>query len=131
MFRKLAWSRAGSVAHISPDGLKVTFRALVRDKKTGEWSLSDGGNHPIRANRDARYVHVEWSVSGSEVVLVDHCGRLSIHVMAYALNRFLPNTISQGTHHDDLSAVVGLHWLSVFAGVQRVSFDLFRLQCPV
>lgn len=114
--RKLAWSKTGSVAHIAQDGRTITVQALVRDNKSGRWSLSNGTSKPIIAQDNARFTHLDWSSSGNDLVVTDQNGRLYVYVMAFALNRLMPNPLQYTVPQDDLSAVVGLHWLPMNMG---------------
>ncbi|KAL1306804.1 hypothetical protein AAFC00_005461 [Neodothiora populina] len=118
--RRLAWSRTGSVAHIPRGGREITIRSLVRDRTTGKSTLTDGTYKPVQADGDTCFTHIEWSMLGSELVATDQFGRLYVYSMTLALNRLLPNKLSYTVPQDDLSAVVGIRWLSTTSGPQRV-----------
>lgn len=47
--------------------------------------------------------------------------------MAFALNRLSPAKLSYTVPQDDLSAVVGIHWLAATSGLQRVSLNFLSL----
>lgn len=93
----------------------------MRDPLTGKALLSGESSKPIVAEDDACLVHVEWSMSGSELIVTDQFGRISIHAMALALNRLQPVKMSYDVPQDDLSTVIGLHWLATTGAKQRVS----------
>jgi mediator of RNA polymerase II transcription subunit 16 len=133
--RKLAWSNTGSIARISPDGLKVTFRVFVEDPKTGAWAPGKESPHPILATDGSHFVHVQFSKLGHDLAVVDDVGLVHMFIAPTGLGRMHASTTDfaydrAGRSGND--AVAGLHWLSVWPGefkVSRVSIDATLPTC--
>ncbi|GAB7348668.1 hypothetical protein MBLNU459_g7031t1 [Dothideomycetes sp. NU459] len=119
--QKLAWSKTGSIASISPDGRTITTRAVARSPNTGKWALSDDSPQPIIAQGDTIFTHIEWSTFGLELVATDQLGRIFIFSMGYALNRMIPTPLNYSPAPDDLNVIVGLHWLAPNTSSQRIA----------
>ena len=122
--RKLAWSNTGSIARISPDGLKVTFRVFVEDPKTGAWAPGKESPHPIHASNGSHFVHVQFSNLGHDLAVVDDVGLVHMFIAPTGLGRMHASTTDfaydrAGRSGND--AVAGLHWLSVWPGEFKVS----------
>ncbi|KAI5370099.1 putative mediator complex, subunit Med16 [Septoria linicola] len=114
---KLAWSNTGSIAQIAPNGSSVFFRAMVRHRKTGAWTMSEASKHPIKAPAGRRFVHIQFNGIGIELAVIDDAGAMHMHTLTGALSKM---TLANGgelarknTSHE-LNAVVGLHWLPLF-----------------
>lgn len=120
MIRTLAWSRLGAIAHISNDGRKVTFRTVARSQTTGVWSLSKPIPDPSLAVEDVRFQHLEWSRHGTELAVVDQYGRIHLFKLVFAFGRMTPMPIRPSGQHDDLTSIVGMHWLPLFPNDSRV-----------
>lgn len=101
---------------------------MIRDKATGKSLLSDEGQQSIVAHGDVIFTHIDWSTSGTEIVVTDQFGRLYLHSMALAMNRIMPNTFNNSVPHHDLSAVVGLHWLALNMGPRPVGMAIVMKQ---
>jgi len=96
-------------------------RALCRDKKTANWSLSD--ETEVNTSEGAVFTHVEWSSSGLDLVIADQFGRFTLFSLNHALNSLERRPVNLTSSVDDLNQVVGLHWLpNNLAGQTRVSY---------
>jgi mediator of RNA polymerase II transcription subunit 16 len=122
--RKLAWSNTGSIARISPDGLKVTFRVFVEDPKTGAWAPGKESPHPIHAANGSHFVHVQFSNLGHDLAVVDDVGLVHMFIAPTGLGRMHASTSDFAYDRAGRSgsdAVAGLHWLSVWPSEFKVS----------
>jgi mediator of RNA polymerase II transcription subunit 16 len=121
--RKLAWANTGSVARISPDGLKVTFCVFVEDPKTGAWAPGKESPHPIHAPDGSRFVHVQFSSLGHDLVVVDDVGLTHMFIAPTGLGRMHVSICDFGfdrTGRNSNDAIVGLHWLPVWPAEFKV-----------
>lgn len=124
--RKLAWSNTGSTAQIAKDGSKVTFRTIIRDQRTGSYSLSEPSKFPLVAPEGRQYVHLQFNGLGADLAVVDDQGAVHMYAVAGAIGRMQPGP---GPDHaamingdrSDLDAVVGMHWLPLYPTEFRVS----------
>ena len=67
----------------------------------------------MHVHQGAQLVHLSWSYTGSELMLFDIIGRISvwsIPSMAH-INRLVPTRQCVVDPEDNLSAVVGMMWL--------------------
>jgi mediator of RNA polymerase II transcription subunit 16, fungi type len=127
--RKITWSKSGSVAYVTPDGQGVNVRAFKRDPSTGKWEL--GKDHPMVLPHDQTVypiVHLSWSHLGTDLAVIDAAGRLMIFTLYLVLDRMNAARTHLTDHEDELSAIVGMHWLSILPHEKRVcvSADIFR-----
>ncbi|KAF3483237.1 uncharacterized protein GIQ15_02561 [Arthroderma uncinatum] len=113
--QKIAWSKMGAIAYIAPDGTKAFLRHLSCGPENGKWGLSDGDpDHPIAdAQGGHTLVHLSWNESGTDIAIVDSCGRISIIAMSVALNVLIPSRPAILDSDDDGNQPVGLMWLSI------------------
>jgi mediator of RNA polymerase II transcription subunit 16, fungi type len=115
--RKLAWSNAGSIAQISDDGSKITFRTLIRNQKTLEWKLSPPANAFVSAPEGTEFVHVQFNGQGVDLAATDDLGGVHIYVMVGVLGRMqlapADTSVNEG-QRSELDVVVGLHWLPMY-----------------
>lgn len=122
---KLAWSNTGSIAQISPDGKKISFRVLVRDRKTGLWTISKASKSPIEAPMDRNFVHIQFNGVGIDLAVVDDAGTLQVHTLSGALGKMIPSTssidLARNGPRRELNDIVGLRWLALFPAEFRVS----------
>lgn len=135
--RRIAWSRWGSIASIAPDGHGLELRSLQRCSTDGAWTLSEANTTPhLIPNFDGGPVkHLTWSPSGSDLALIDACGRVSILGIFSSLNK--PAVIArygQSDPAEDQLAVVGCAWLSPMppkpiVGVQEACHDSIVDSC--
>jgi mediator of RNA polymerase II transcription subunit 16 len=122
--RKLAWSNTGSIARISPDGLKVTFRVFVEDPKTGAWAPGKESPHPIHAADGSHFVHIQFSNLGHDLAVVDDVGLVHMFIAPTGLGRMHASTSDfacDRTGRSTNDAVAGLYWLAVWPGEFKVS----------
>ncbi|KAJ5246826.1 Mediator complex subunit Med16 [Penicillium chermesinum] len=112
--QKIAWSRLGCIAYISPDGLRVSVRHLRSNASDGKWELSEETPLPIvsETHLGNQLVHLSWNEVGSEVAIVDCMGRLSIFSISIALNSITGTRTASVDAGDDSNQIVGLMWLS-------------------
>ncbi len=111
------------MASITGDGHGVELRTLVRKPGEGRWILSEAVPLKLPPLLDgSQLVHISWSSLGSDLIVVDAAGRVFIFTNGYALGRMQLTRASVVDQEDDLSGVVGMHWLPVFPLHQRVSF---------
>ncbi|KAA8652069.1 mediator of RNA polymerase II transcription subunit 16 [Aspergillus tanneri] len=113
--QKIAWSRQGCIAYITPDSLRVNLRHLECRPSDGKWILSDEtplipvteahGGHPL--------AHLSWNEVGSELAVVDASGRVSIYNIAIALNSLAGQRQAAFDPVDDGAQIVGMMWLNV------------------
>ncbi|KAL1954471.1 hypothetical protein VTO42DRAFT_1147 [Malbranchea cinnamomea] len=113
--RKIAWSRTGTIAYISEDGQKVFLRLLVYKTDHAKWSLDDDnpGNLITEAHDDHTFTHLCWNELGTELAIVDSCGRISTFAMSIALNALSSQKPATIDPCDDGNYPVGLMWLSI------------------
>lgn len=112
--RKLAWSNTGSVARISASGRKIAFHILLVDPKTGVRRLSKESSHPILAPDGRRFVHLQFSNLGHDLVAMDDVGLAHFFNCSTGLGRMNALPFDPGQERgprNDLDVVVGLHWL--------------------
>ncbi|KJF61295.1 RNA polymerase II Mediator complex subunit Sin4, variant 1 [Coccidioides immitis RS] len=113
--RKLAWSKLGAIAYISNDGQKVFLQNILCNADDGEWSLCDGRFRCkiAEAQSGHTFIHLCWHESGSDLAIVDSCGRVMIVSMSIALNAFAVSRSIVIDPDDDGNQPVGLMWLGV------------------
>ncbi|KAK2861130.1 hypothetical protein FQN49_004519, partial [Arthroderma sp. PD_2] len=121
--QKIAWSKMGAIAYIAPDGTKAFLRNLSCNPENGKWGLSDGDpEHPIaEAQGGHTLVHLSWNESGTDLAVIDSCGRISIIGMSVALNVLIQSRPAILDSDDDGNQPVGLMWLSMNRSVHTFS----------
>lgn len=130
--RKLVWGNTGSIAHISADGSKVSFYALVRDVKTKQWAASAESKFPVKAPPGRTFVHVQFSGIGIDLAIVDSAGVVHMHGLAGALGRMIPaerDAAREVQPKNELDIVVGMHWLALWSAEFAVSCDVLVITC--
>ncbi|KAI9885287.1 MAG: hypothetical protein M1823_002914 [Watsoniomyces obsoletus] len=114
--QKVAWSKLGCLAIISPDGRKVNVRNLQCSPDDGKWRLNRErlAFQANSAHEGHQLCHLAWNHSGAELAVVDVLGRIRIFQIVVAVNRLLASRPHDNLHHqeDDLGAVVGIVWLN-------------------
>ncbi|CAI7568178.1 unnamed protein product [Penicillium bialowiezense] len=112
--QKIAWSRLGCIASISPDGLRVIVRYLQCRPSDGKWVL--GEESPLapvmEAHNGNQLAHLLWNETGSDLAVVDCSGRISIYSISIALNSITGLRQAAFDSGDDGSQVVGMMWLN-------------------
>lgn len=114
---KLAWANTGSIAHISADGSKIFFHALVRDMKTKLWTINGASKFPIEAPPGRTFVHVQFSGIGIDLAIVDSLGMVYMRSLAGALGRMVAaerDPTRDIQPKNELDTVVGMHWLGLW-----------------
>ena len=109
--QRIAWSRQGCIAVLSPDSLHVFMHCLRFDRLSGLWSISEASIVNADTFADPA-VHIQWSPSGVDLSVVDIFGRVSVFTVALAANRMnlaRPSTLDLA---QDSRQVVGLFWLN-------------------
>lgn len=129
--QSIAWSRQGTIAVISKDGMSIDFRFIRCRPDDGEWVLSEPSpwstvsqspsppaqsHHftPLSlASAGAPFVHIAWGPQGStELAAIDALGRITILSFSTVLNRPYPVVRRWDADvADDLHAIVGCYWL--------------------
>lgn len=119
--RKVSWSRMGSVAYISPDGLRVGLRYLQCSQSDGKWQLSDESpmSSVTESHGGAQLVNLSWNESGSDLAVVDCFGRISIHSVSIALNSMTCFRQPSSDSSDDSNQIVGMMWLNTSRSVSH------------
>ncbi|KAM0722911.1 hypothetical protein Q7P37_001109 [Cladosporium fusiforme] len=121
----LAWSNTGSIARISPDGLKVTFCVFVEDFKTGAWVPGKESPFPVHAPEGSRFVHVQFNALGHELAIVDDVGLVHLFIAPTGLGRTHVSATEFGfdrTGRSNSDALAGLHWLPIWPTDFRVPY---------
>jgi mediator of RNA polymerase II transcription subunit 16 len=123
LHRKVAWSRLGGIAYITPDGSEVRFRCLKFNAVNVNWGLSkeypvvqrasNGESHP--------FVHLEWSQTGMDLGVADSVGRISVFTFsATAINVSTAAPMVHVDQQNELDRAVGMLWLNPDRQVSRV-----------
>ncbi|OCK74259.1 hypothetical protein K432DRAFT_430130 [Lepidopterella palustris CBS 459.81] len=118
--QKIAWSKSGCVASITPDGRGVNFRAFFRNASDGKWVL--GNEMPLKnlpAHDEFPYVHISWAHIGTDLAVLDSAGRIYIFTNAFVLGRMNLTKTHVVDQEDEMAAVVGMHWLSIIPHQQK------------
>lgn len=119
--RKIAWSKNGCVAYISPDGYTVNLKVFSRDAATGKWNL--GKNVLLQVPEgydDYHFVHLSWSHLGNDLAVMDASGRVMFFSCAMALDRMQFIRAEPAHQESELDSVVGMHWLAILPYEQKV-----------
>ncbi|OBT45969.1 hypothetical protein VE00_03746 [Pseudogymnoascus sp. WSF 3629] len=113
--QSIAWSRWGSIASITSNGLDLEFRNLRIHPKDGSWDLSDPTIIPqIAPTVDGGQLkHLCWSPNGADLAAIDSAGRIAILNLAQSLNKPTFTRNSNVDPIEDLRAVVGAYWLNL------------------
>ncbi|TID21520.1 mediator of rna polymerase ii transcription subunit 16 [Venturia nashicola] len=117
--QKIAWSRFGCIAAVSEAGKGVDLYTYIRDLKDGVWDVSKPIPlwPPIAENHSIS--HITWSHMGNDLTVVDSCGRILIYSTGFALGQMMLVRPANNDPDDELSSLVGLHWLPVFPHTQK------------
>jgi hypothetical protein len=120
--RSIAWSRAGTIASITPDGKLLEFRYLRCSPDDGSWALSEPTVSDIVSGTDDNpLVHLVWAgTSSQELAVLDAVGRISILSFNTCLNRPLQIRKPDLDPVDDLHSVVGCYWLNLMPQGRQV-----------
>ncbi|OCL01533.1 hypothetical protein AOQ84DRAFT_443946 [Glonium stellatum] len=113
-FVKIAWSKSGCVASITPDGRGVNLRPFFRNSSDGKWIL--GEEIPLKlpqAHEDFPFVHISWGHIGTDLAVLDAAGRIFVFTSIFALGRMVMTRAPAMDQEDEMGAVIGMHWLSI------------------
>jgi len=111
--RKIAWSKNGCVADISPDGHTVNLRVFARDEG-GKWDLEKAVPLDVPRGRDEfQFVHLSWSHLGNDLAVMDAAGRVMVFSCNMALDRMQYVRAELAHPEAEVDGVVGMHWLAI------------------
>jgi mediator of RNA polymerase II transcription subunit 16 len=118
----VAWSRGGTIASISSDGINLEFRSLRSHPDNGNWGLSEKTvTDVVKGTPTNPLVHLEWSGTNTpELAVIDSVGRVTLMNFSISLNSPFVSRRWEGDNIDDVNAVVGCHWLPVAPSNQQV-----------
>ncbi|KAL5408029.1 hypothetical protein PMIN03_006810 [Paraphaeosphaeria minitans] len=117
---RIAWSKNGCIAYITPDGLGVNLRVFSRTNSTEKWDLGTDVHLDIpHQNDEFPLVHLSWSHLGNDLAVVNAAGHVMIFSCAMVLDRmnFTQTELSQS--YNEIDAVVGMHWLAIYPYEQK------------
>ncbi|KAL6704016.1 Mediator of RNA polymerase II transcription subunit 16 [Coniothyrium glycines] len=118
--QKIAWSKNGCVAYISPDGYTVNLKVFFRDPQTGKWDLGKDIPLDLPHGREiCAFVHLSWSHLGNDLAVMDEAGRVLIFTCAMALDRMQFMRVELAHPESEVDAVAGLHWLAILPYEQK------------
>ena len=120
--RRIAWSRLGGIAYISPDSSEVRFRCLKFQPTVAKWDLSKDYSIVQRAVTDEHhaFVHLEWSQTGIDLAVADTVGKVSVFTFSTtAINQSTAAPIAMIDQHSELDRAVGMYWLNPDRQVSR------------
>ena len=110
--QRIAWSKQGCIATVSPDSLHIDIKYLRFSKKVGFWNLSEA--YPLFQDDYAFHIsYIQWSPTGVDLAVADVAGRVSIfshsHMAANRLYEVRPASLDTP---DELGQPVALFWLN-------------------
>lgn len=120
LHRKIAWSKNGCVAYITPDGYAINLRVFSRDPTTGKWDLCKDTPLEIpHGHDDLPFVHLSWSHLGNDLAVMNAAGHVMIFSCNMALDRMTYTRADASQPEAEMDAVVGLHWLAILPYEQK------------
>ncbi|OAK98756.1 hypothetical protein IQ06DRAFT_337254 [Phaeosphaeriaceae sp. SRC1lsM3a] len=112
--QKVAWSKNGCVALISPDGFTVNLKVFSRDPDSGTWDLRKDIPLEVPQGREQfPFVHLSWSHLGNDLAVMDSAGRVMLFSCAMALDRMHHIRAELAHPEAEVDGVVGMHWLAI------------------
>lgn len=118
--QRIAWSKNGCVAYITPDGYSVKLKVFFRDPATAKWDLGKDVPLEFPQGHDVYpLVHVSWSNLGNDLAVVDEAGRAMVFSCAMALDRLQFVPVELAHPESEADAVVGMHWLAILPYEQK------------
>lgn len=130
--RRLAWSRLGCLASISPDSLYVHIRHLLFSHSEKKWNLSKEHKIDLSANGENQHpiLQLEWGQSGADLAIVDAAGRVTIiNATSMALNETAVVRPATLDREDELNQVLTMHWLNIDRPVGDAEWSWFKHSC--
>jgi hypothetical protein len=126
-YRKIAWSKNGSLAYISPDGYAVHLKVFSRDTATGKWDLGKDVPIEVPQGRDNfPFVHLSWNSLGNDLAVMDSAGHVMVFSCAIALDRMQLVRAELAHPEAEADSVVGVHWLAIYPHEAKVSHLPFQ-----
>ncbi|KAF2833269.1 hypothetical protein CC86DRAFT_365215, partial [Ophiobolus disseminans] len=111
---KIAWSKNGCVACISPDGYTINLKVFARNAEVGKWDLREDVPLQVPRGRDEfPFVHLSWSHLGNDLAVMDAAGRVMVFSCAMALDRMTFIRADLAHPEAEVDGVVGMHWLAI------------------
>ena len=124
LFRKIAWSKSGCVANITPDGNGINLRVFSRDPITGKWDLGKETALDVPHALDSLpFVHLSWSHLGNDLAIMNAAGHVMIYSCAMVLDRMTLMRADSIPQDAEMDSVVGMHWLAILPYEQKVGSD--------
>lgn len=109
---QIAWSKLGFIAYATANGTKVGLRQMQCAAADRKWTLGpETIVDRIQVHPDQPIMHLSFSPSGIELVVIDNCGRIWIAVTTVSLGLFKVSREPSQDREDDLNQVVGMFWL--------------------
>ncbi|KAF1953397.1 hypothetical protein CC80DRAFT_595955 [Byssothecium circinans] len=117
---RIAWSKNGCVAYITPDRYAVHLRVFSRDATTGKWDLGKPTPIDIPVGHDEfPFLHVSWSNLGNDLAITNAAGYVLIFSCAMVLERMTFMRADLAQTEPDMDKVVGMHWLALLPYEQK------------
>ncbi|PHH87861.1 hypothetical protein CDD83_8302 [Cordyceps sp. RAO-2017] len=122
----VAWSRSGTIASLTPDGLALQLRFLRCHPDNGSWDLSEPTTcELIKGSLATPLVHLEWGATSSpELAVIDAVGRVAIASFPISLNQPWVTRKWDADTVDDSHAIVGCYWLAVAPSSQQKPYNI-------
>ncbi|CAO2650518.1 Nn.00g018100.m01.CDS01 [Neocucurbitaria sp. VM-36] len=118
--QRIAWSKNGCVAYISPDGYSINLKVFSRDTSTGKWDLGKPVPLELPQGREMfPFVHLSWSHLGNDLAVMDEAGRVMVFTCAMALDRLQFIRAELAHPESEVDSVVGMHWLAILPYEQK------------
>jgi len=118
--QRIAWSKNGCVAYISPDGYAARLKVFHRDAETAQWDL--GMDVPLEFPPNGvvyPLVHLSWSHLGNDLAVMNEAGHVMVFSCAMALDRLQCIPVEVAHPESEADPVVGLHWLAILPYEQK------------
>ncbi|KAF1965535.1 hypothetical protein BU23DRAFT_519473 [Bimuria novae-zelandiae CBS 107.79] len=117
---KLAWSKNGCLAYVTPDGFGVNLRVFSRDFSSGKWELGKDVQLDLpQQHEEFRLTHLSWSHLGNDLAVVTEAGHVMIFSCAMVLDRMNYMRMDGTQPENEGDAVVGMHWLAIYPYEQK------------
>ncbi|KAH6997931.1 mediator complex, subunit Med16 [Ilyonectria sp. MPI-CAGE-AT-0026] len=117
----VAWSRTGTIASVTPDGLTVELRYLQRNPDNGSWDLSEPTPCDlVSGSPTIPIVHLAWAgTSVPDLAVIDAIGRVTILSCSISLNHPHLQRKWDSDSIDDMHGIMGAYWLSIAPSNQQ------------